>query len=323
MPILESTSYRPPPLLSNCHFQTIYSSIGRRIPIPAYTRERLFTDDDDFLDLDWSKIGSNRLAILSHGLEGSTSSRYIRGMVRALNDEGWDVLAWNFRSCSGEPNLLPRSYHSGFTEDLARVIDHVEETCSYSTKVLVGFSIGGNVTLKYLGEQGSSAIAKIAGAVALSVPVDLAESAAVLTRNLNRMYLRDFLRTLRSKVLEKSSRFPDVLDVSSLATIKDFRDFDSRFTAPLHGFASAEEYWREASSKRFLNEIRVPTLLLSAMDDPFLGPSCYPFDVAREHPHLHLEVTPTGGHVGWISINRDGRYWSENRTAEFLGDLVK
>lgn len=317
MPLLDST-YRAPRGFGNGHIQTIFPALFRRVPVITRRRERVTTPDGDFLDLDWhTEAARTRLAVLSHGLEGDATNTYIQGMAHALVRAGWDVLAWNFRGCSGEPNRLLRSYHSGATEDLAAVIGRVTER--YTRLALVGFSLGGNLTLKYLGEP--SPDPRVAGAVAFSVPCDLASSAYQLESFFNRVYMRRFLRSLRGKVREKMVRFPGRLDDAGLDAMRTFREFDGAYTAPMNGFASAEDYWTRASSKPALGRITVPTLLVNALDDPFLPQACFPVEEARASGSFHLETPAQGGHVGFVSFNAENEYWSERRAVEFLGEI--
>lgn len=315
MPIL-SCDYTPPIAFRHGHVQTIYAGALRRVSGVRYHRERIETPDGDFLDLDWSRVGAERLALLSHGLEGSTKSRYMLGMARALNRRGWDVLAWNYRGCSGETNRLPRSYHSGATEDLQTVLAHA--LVGYRSAGVVGFSLGGNLTLKYLGERGSALDERIRAAAVFSVPIDLAAGSDRLAHRANALYMRRFMNSLRRKVLVKAAAHPRAFDVSGIRRMRTFYDFDDRYTAPLHGFAGAEDYWTRCSSLHFLKDIAIPTLLVNADDDPFLPPVCYPVDVAREHPMLFLCVPRFGGHVGFIELNGDGEYWSERQAGAFL-----
>lgn len=319
MPLVPTSSYTAPPGFSNPHLQTIFAGRFRRVDGPAYERERIETPDGDFLDLDWARVGADRAVVISHGLEGSSGRAYVRGMARALNRHGWDALAWNFRGCSGEPNRQLRLYHSGATEDLDAVVRHALPR--YDRVALVGFSLGGNMTLKYLGERGADA--PVTGAVAFSVPVDLAASSVALARWENGLYMRYFLRSLRGKVHAKAMQFPDDVDTIGLRRIRDFRGFDDRYTAPLHGFEDAEDYWRRSSSEPFLPAIRVPTLLVNAADDPFLAAPCYPTEAAQQNPDLWLEVPAHGGHVGFVTREADGAFWSERRAAEFLGTTGK
>ena len=319
MPLLADDYTPPNRLFENAHVQTIYPNLARHVDGVAYQRERIETDDGDFLDLDWSRRGAGRLAVLSHGLEGSTRSSYIRGMTRALGQRGWDVLAWNYRGCSGEHNRRARVYHSGATEDLEAVVQHAMRRSGYAALALIGFSLGGNLVLKYLGERGADVDGRIRRAVVFSVPCDLAAGADRIAHRSNWIYQRRFLRSLGAKVQARQPFFPDVYGPLDLASVRTLRDFDDRFTAPVHGFESAADYYARSSSRAFLSHIRIPTLLVNAADDPFLPPSCYPVEEAREHEWLYLQTPQHGGHVGFVAFNRQGEYWSEKQAAAFLG----
>lgn len=311
MPRTHST-FTPHPWLRNGHLQTIWPVVFPRRISFAWERERLELDDGDFLDLDWRRQGCPRLAILSHGLEGSSGGIYIQSMAQALVREGWDVLAWNFRGCSGTPNRLKRSYHSGESQDLRTVI--TAAAGAYDQIALVGFSLGGNISLKYAGEAPPHA--KVTAVVAISTPVDLASSALALDRRRdNRLYLRRFLSSLTVKIQEKAVRFPGAIDISRLHQIRTFEEFDGRYTAPLHGFASADDYWTRCSSRPLLPALTVPTLVLNALNDPFLPPPCFPFDEAAANPWLTLETPASGGHVGFVSR---GEPWLERRVSAFI-----
>lgn len=320
MPIISRSTYGPPRFLSNPHLQTVLPSLFRKIEGIRYQRERIDTPDRDFLDLDWSRIGSERLAIILHGLEGDSHRSYILGMVRTLNNNGWDALAWNFRGCSGEPNRKRRFYHSGDTDDLAGVVSHVIEKGEYSALGLIGFSLGGNVVLKYLGERGPSVHPSIKRAVAFSVPCDLRSGAMKMSESSRRIYLIRFLRMLRKSIRAKMALMPGLIDDHGYDRIKTFKDFDERYTAPLHGFDSPEDYWEKASSKPFLTAITVPTLLVNAADDPFLAPPCYPLEEAEVSESFFLEIPRHGGHVGFLAFNEKGEFWSESRAVSFLSD---
>jgi len=316
MPLLAESGFVAPWWLPGGHVQTIVPSLWRKVALLTDREERLELKDGDFLDLRWHGQGGERLAILSHGLEGDAEAAYIQGMARALAGEGWDVLAWNYRGCSGEMNRLPRFYHSGATEDLAAVVAHALAVHPARKVDLVGFSLGGNMTLKYLGEVGGKVSPRLGRAVAFSVPCDLACSSRTLTTAFNReVYMRRFIVSLADKVRAKAEMFPDELDPSRLKGVKTFRDFDDRFTAPLHGFRDAEDYWARSSSRPFLPAIRVPALLVNAGNDPFLGPRCYPREEARESEWFHLEVPRDGGHVGFGGL---GPNWAEERAVRFL-----
>lgn len=322
MPIVDKSTYTPPCLCSNAHIQTIVPSVFRKIRGVAYQRERIETPDGDFLDLDWSKVGAKRLAIVLHGLEGDSERAYMQGMVKALNRHDWDALAMNFRGCSGEPNRRAPMYHSGQTEDLDLVIHHVEDASLYKDLALVGFSLGGNVILKYLGEHSGQSHSFVKAAVVISVPCDLKACSLRLDELRNRPYLRRFLRLLRQKIQSKSRVMPGSVSDDGFEKIRTLKDFDDTYTAPIHGFKDANDYYEKASSRQFLSAISVPTLLINAADDPFLAGSCFPIEEAASSSFLFLEIPGHGGHVGFMDFNSDGEYWCEKRTAHFLETTV-
>ena len=294
--------------------------LSRRVPQITGERERIETPDGDFLDLDWNRAHrAESLVIITHGLEGNSSNASVQGMAGAFHRAGWDTLAWNLRGCSGEPSRLLRTYHSGAWEDLECVIEHV--SAEYRNIVLVGFSIGGNLTLKYLGDHGAAIHPSIKGAVAFSVPCDLASSARILESRMNSIYMNHFLRDLRRKIREKAATFPEGISTEGLDHIRTFREFDGTYTAPLNGFLSAEDYWAKASSKPSLPGITVQTLLVNALNDPFLGPECFPREESESHPHLHLELPKSGGHLGFLTLGKE--YWSETRAVEFCGSFLR
>ena len=317
-----ATPYVPPRWLRNGHLQSVWPTLFRKVSLKVPETAELETPDDDFLRLDWYRQGHSRLAILCHGLEGHSRRPYILGMARALLQAGWDVLAWNYRSCGGVMNRQLRFYHSGATDDLDVVIQHVLATTAYPSIALVGFSMGGNLSLVYLGEREQSLDARVVGAATFSVPCDLAGSARELARRANRIYMQRFLTELRDKMTRKAEQFPGQIDVTGFEQIRDFKAFDDRYTAPLHGFRDAEDYWRRCSSLHFLQRIPVPALIVNAQDDPFLSSECYPQERAAENPMIRLESPQWGGHVGFVTRSSDGIYWSERRAVEFLETLA-
>jgi len=316
MPLIKSSTYAAPWWLTNGHLQTIFPLL-RKVQGIRYRRERFITADEDFLDLDWAENGSRRIAILSHGLEGNTQRNYVLGMIRALHRRGWDALAWNYRSCSGEPNRKPRWYHSGETADLHSVIQHLASRKQYSEIALIGFSLGGNVTLKYLGEQGTSVHPLITKAIVFSVPCDLKSSAIKLARPSNKLYMMRFMKTLHQKVKEKKRMYPGLIDDRNLSKIRTFVQFDDHYTAPIHGFKNADDYFAQCSSRQFLASIRIPTLLVNAANDPFLDEPSFPYDEATASSHFFFESPQSGGHMGFVAFEK-GEYWSETRAMEFL-----
>lgn len=318
MPLVSDSTYKFPRLLANGHLQTCLPVLTRRVTNVDYRRERIDTPDDDSLNLDWVRTGSPRLAILAHGLEGNSRRHYIQGMVHALTKRGWDVMAWNARGCGGEPNRVLRFTHSGATADLQTVISHVVSSGGYAKIALIGFSLGGNLTLKYLGERGRELDPRIVAAVAFSVPCDLQASSTQLGRLANQIYMRHFLASLHQKIRTLMKRMPGKIDDVGYEHIRTFQDFDNRYTAPIHGFADAEDYWRQCSCRPFLPQIQVPTLLVNARNDPFLAESCYPVQEAQANANLHLEMPASGGHVGFAELRNCGEYWSERRAVAFL-----
>ena len=325
MPLLPRPRYRPGFPFTNGHLQTIYPTLFRKVPPLSPQRVRVETADDDFIDVDYHLVreGTAKLALISHGLEGNSQKNYPLGMASCLTENGWDVACLNFRGCSGTPNRQPRFYHSGMTDDLQTVLHHSlsQKSQRYETVVLIGFSMGGNQTLKYLGEQPQSIPREVKGAIAFSVPCMLADSVEVMNDLKNSLYMYYFLRSLKRKIREKAARYPEMIDVAGLEKIRTFEPFDDRYTAPLHGFRSAADYYEKCSSRQFIPDINLPCLLVQSLDDPFLSPSCFPVDEAKRNPFFMLEITEYGGHVGFWGGWNQRYYWSEQRTLQFIDDL--
>lgn len=303
--------YEAPSLLFNAHIETIWPALFRKIQLSPYQRERLTTPDDDFLDLDWLKQGSNKLVVISHGLEGNSQRAYIKGMAKQFFTNGYDVLAWNYRGCSGEMNRQKRFYHSGATDDLQWVINHA--SVKYDSVYLIGFSLGGNLTLKYLGEGKVNPSVK--KAVVFSVPLELHTSCLEILKPSNWMYHHRFLKSLKIKVVAKASQRTD-LDIRPLNQINTLIEFDDHFTAPIHGFENAIDYYKKCSSLYFLSGIHTPTLIVNAKNDPFLSHDCYP--ELPEASSVKLETPARGGHVGFAQFGQNGLYWSELRAFDFI-----
>ena len=313
MPVI-TNDYNPPLFFKNRHINTIYSSLFRKTKLPSFKRKRIETLDDDFLDIDLIENGSKKIAILCHGLEGSSDSKYIQATSKLLSLNGYSVAAMNYRFCSGEINRQLATYHSGKTDDLHVVINYVLP--NYDSIYLVGFSLGGNLILKYNGEALFSLSSKIKANVAISVPVDLKGSSIALKRSENILYRRRFIRTLSKKMYLKHQQFPNQLDVAPLKKVKTLTDFDNFFTSKINGFIDAEDYYLKASSKQFIPNISKPTLLINALDDPFLSESCFPISEAKENSKFYLMTPSHGGHVGFIS--KGDFYWSEIQILNFL-----
>jgi predicted alpha/beta-fold hydrolase len=306
-------------IFANKHLETIMPALLRKVDV-EYERIRIHTPDGDFFDTDWLKHPKiSRVVVLIHGLEGSSNSSYIKGFAKFFFHHGFDVCAINFRSCSEEMNLLPISYHSGFYNDFHLLVsNHLHK---YKQVHAIGFSLGGNMLLHYLGKHKHIVSSAIKSAVAISVPIDLAASSATLAKRSNRIYLNRFLRSLKLKMQLKASQFPNTFDVSNLKKVKTFEQFDNRFTAPIHGFENAAHYYQSVSAIYSLHNIAIPTLLLNAQNDPFLSPSCYPIAIACESNFLQLEVPKGGGHVGFAYQFPNGRYWSEERALAYINSM--
>ncbi len=310
-------NYRPPLAFRYHHIATVYPSLFRRVKAVDYQRERITTPDDDFIDLDWSRTGSRKLVIGLHGLEGSSESQYIKGLTRIFNDHHWDVAAMNFRSCSGEMNRQRRMYHSGETSDLGFIVKTIDGRREYDEIALVGFSLGGNVALKYAGEQGTELAPVIKKVVGVSVPMELKSCSIQIERRSNYVYIKRFMNDLKQKFKLKQHLYPDI-KADKIFNARGFSDFDEHFTAPVHGFSGAEDYWMQASSRPFLPRIAVSTLIINARDDSFLSDLAYPHEEVAENPHLHLLVPRFGGHVGFHQRHPNGYYWTEERILEFV-----
>jgi predicted alpha/beta-fold hydrolase len=285
-----------------------------------FNRKRIQTPDNDFIDLDFSKVKSKHLALLIHGLEGSSNSKYILSTTQYLNKKNIDVVVFNLRGCSGEPNNKLKSYHSGETKDLDFVVKFLTENCDYNKISIVGFSLGGNMSLKYLSEKKKDCPAILNAIVAVSPPCDLKGSSIELAKKSNFIYMKRFLKTLTKKAFEKNKRFPNEnLNIDNIMASKNFADFDNLFTAPTSGFESAEDYWLKASSLFDLEDIKKPTYLISAENDPFLSKSCIPFSIAKNHKYLFLEAPKHGGHIGFIqSFSAKNNLWLEKKVTNFI-----
>ncbi len=321
MSLIKST-YKPPFLFKNAHFNTIYKTLFYKKKI-TYQRKRILTPDADFLDLDFSTVGSNTLVIAMHGLEGSSQSSYILSAIAYLNNNKIDCVALNFRGCSGEDNNHLQSYNSGKTDDLQTTIDYILEHYSYKNILLLGYSMGGNITLKYLGETKIIA-SEIKGAIAISVPCDLKGSSYTLATWKNSIYMNRFLKTLKKKTVLKINKFPkNNIDKEVVLKAKSFEDFDNAVTAPLFGYKNAEDYWDKCSCKQFIPSITTPTLLINALDDSFLSESCYPIEEAKNHSYFKLEMPKYGGHVGFnTSIFGKDLFWSEKRVLKAIHHFI-
>lgn len=308
--------YQPSFFLRSGHVNTILPFLFRKKIQLDFTRETIQTPDDDFLDLDCIQQGNKKCAILVHGLEGSSESTYILSLSSVLSKNGWDIAALNLRGCSGKPNNLYRAYHSGATDDLALVVENLAQR--YSALVLIGFSLGGNIVLKYSGENEGVLPSQVKASVGVSVPCHLSSSSSKLEQFQNKVYSMRFLETLLAKLKHKMALYPEQLEAKAFESIQTIRNFDDVYTAPSNGFESAEDYYAKCSSVFFLHTIQVPTLIINAHDDPFLSPQCFPFEEANSNPNLHLYAPKYGGHVGFWAEKGDSKPKHEEWIFDFL-----
>ena len=318
MPIVEST-YKAPYFFRNGFVSTVYSGLVRKIRGLEQSRERIETRDKDFLDIDWSYANqkSDAVIILLHGLEGHAQRPYVAGPAKLFNENGIEAATVNFRGCSGEDNRYYTSYHSGATNDLEDVIQHCIKNKGYSKVYIKGISLGANITLKYLGE-GKTIPEEVKAGIAVSVPCDLTGSARELHTLKNKPYAISFVNHLKKKLKRKLTRFPDDINRKVVRSIKTLYDFDEAYTSVAHGFKNASDYYKQCSSLQFLENIKVPSLILNSLNDSFLSPDCYPVKDAKANPNLYLEMPTHGGHVGFID---KGFYYNEKRALDFILNL--
>lgn len=320
--MITQSQFKPAWWLANAHMQTFYSTLTRRIKAPVDARERIELPDGDFIDIAWATNGLSSktpLVILLHGLGGSIQSTYVAGLMRAFNRHGLRAVLMHFRGASTEPNRLLRSYHAGDTGDLHYLLQLLAQREPHSQKAAVGISLGGNVLLKWLGEQGQQSL--INTAVAVSVPFQLRLVADHLSRGFARIYqeylVRSLQRMFKRKTMHYQGELPTILrDVHKWRCLWTFDEF---VTAPLHGFSSVHDYYREASCRSYLCHIKTPTLIIQSLDDPFMPSSAIP-QKEELSSCVTLELSQTGGHVGFISGQLPAKpiYWLEQRIPEYL-----
>lgn len=322
------SAYRAPWWLPGGHLQTLYAALAVPCPRVDYCRERWNTPDGDFIDLDWvhesrgSSVegrGDEPLVVLFHGLEGSSRSHYSLALMAALRERGMRGVAVHFRGCSGEPNRLARAYHSGDAQEIDWILRRLRAQNAAAPLYAVGVSLGGNALLKWLGESGDGAARVVHAAAAVSAPLDLMAAGDALGQGFNLVYARSFLATLRPKSLAKLERYPGLYEADAVRASRTLREFDDLVTAPLHGFSNTDDYWTRASSKPGLRNVRVPTLVINARNDPFLPAAALPGpgDVSAA---MTLEQPEEGGHVGFVSGAFPGNLgWLARRLLEFFG----
>lgn len=330
---IEIEPFEPHPMMRNAHLQTAVGNTARQKSGIHFRRERIDTPDGDFLDLDfadvenatWEQLGDDTpIVMMLHGLEGNARSGPAHEIYRYLSRRGVRCLGMNMRSCSGEMNRTARLYHAGETEDLGFVHNWLLKRFPNTPIGFVAISLGANILLKYLGEQGSALHNKLVAAVAISPPFDLLTGADVLESRMGKLYTQQMLNPLKLKAKAMSPLIQHKVDLTGLDEMTTFRQFDNQINAPLHGFANATEYYIRTSSKHFLPYIEVPTLILRAIDDPFFDPNDIPYEVIESNPNLYGGFPEHGGHVGFIEGVIPGQYtyWAERQSARFLALVV-
>ncbi len=316
--------YQAPWWLPGGHFQTIYSALVISAVRVDYQRERWDTPDGDFIDVDWlmpvdGHAAEGPLVVFFHGLEGNSERHYVRSLMNLLQRKGWRGVAVNFRGCSGEPNRLPRAYFAGDSAEIDWILRRLRVQYPTTPLFATGVSLGANALLKWTGEQGAQAAQVIDAVVTVSAAMDLQATGNTLdSGGFNQFYTDHFLSSLKKKAAQKLEQFPGLFNREALENIKTLREFDDLVTAPLHGFKNTDDYWTRASSKPYLIDIRIPTLLINARNDPFLPDSALPV-AAEVSASVTLEFPETGGHVGFVSGSFPGKHeWLPERILEFF-----
>ena len=323
MPIIAS-SYRPPFLsIKNRHWQTIIPSYARVEKVPEnLVREEFRTPDGGVILLDWAKVNSRKLLILSHGLCGSSRRHYILSLLKVFNREGWDCLAWNFRGTGDSPVNNFKYTTQNSTQELHWITEYALGQGAYDKVAFTGYSMGGNLSALYLSREASLVPRQVCGAAVFCSTVDLVESNRALHTFMGRCYTEHFLKPLIAQIKQNAAQNPGVVNLDGLEKIHTFEDFDKRFTAPINGFRDDEDYYTTASAYRHFHKLKVPLLLVAPKNDPFLAGECYPVDEAKRNPLLFLEMPRYGGHCGFPTPHGQD-WWPAQRALSFLDGLIK
>lgn len=315
MPYISNSTYRPKVIFQNGHISTIYAGVIKRLDAPNYLRTKLHLPDNDFLLLDYLLQDPNKALIICHGLEGDSRKNYNNACANYFIEKGYSVFAWNNRSCGGEMNLLPQLYHHASVEDLEYVIEHVVSK-GFLKVFLVGFSLGGDQILNYLGRNKVSE--QVKAAVAISTPFNLQSSAEKIQEGIGRIYLSRFIRKIRAKISIKVKQFPDIVPLNAANSIKSFEDIVSKFIVPVHGgFSDLDDYYEKASPIYSIDGIEIPVLVMNAWDDPILGKDDHPIEMAKQHDYVFLETPDHGGHCAF-PLKVSNNTYSVVRAFEFI-----
>lgn len=313
--------YNPPLIFKNKHLNTISAALWRKQEKLPYQRKRFKLKDGDFVDLDYVHTGSDKIVVLIHGLEGSSDRAYIRGMAKKFSQNNFDVLAFNFRGCSGEPNLTLKGYHMAATEDLEEVINFLQQENKYASIYLIGFSLGGSVVLRFLSLISSNVtFNKVKGGITFSVPLHLVEANRAIDKWENLLYRLRFMMSLKKKMKQKQVQFPTIELLPSKWKY-NFTFFDDFYTGPIHGFKNALDYWQKAGAINIMDRINLPCLLVNAADDSFLSKYCFPESLANYNSNFYFCKPKWGGHVGFMPVNKNGFLWSEDFAFQFLSEI--
>lgn len=311
--------YNPTLLFKLGHLNTMYPTLFRDVgPIP-YVRTLIPTPDHDELHIDVLQKKYKRMAILCHGLEGSSSSTYIQGLSQYLHHKKWDIAAVNYRTCGGIMNKTAKLYHGGATYDVDTIVDYFKD--DYDEIALIGFSLGGNLSLVYVGDKGENLDPRIKALVAISVPTNLIATSKEIAKKSNFIYQRRFLKSLKEKVKIKAQDYPDIYNVSLLKEIKTLYDFDDVFTGPIGGFKNALDYYTQCRSDKRIPLLKIPTLIINAKDDPFLPIESYPYTQVEKNKNVQMLTPKYGGHVGFVQKNKK-HYWSEKTIGDYLEEHI-
>ena len=320
MPIIDGSDFLPhKKRYRNGHYNTFIPYLFGFTPDIQYERVRIDTPDGDFLDVDFSRVGSRRAVVLCHGLEGSSDSGYVKLFTDYFNRKDWDAVALNYRGCSGEMNRKLQMYNSGSSHDLYEVIEHISP--AYDEILLIGFSLGGNISLKYLGESAHPVNPKVSKAIAVSTPLNLEDASLQLLKWDNILYQWKFLMSLSGKIIQKKRQFPDEISLKPLLKTTNLYKFDNHYTAPIGGYESAKDYYDQNQSINWIDKVEIPTLVLNAKDDPFLGPKSYPEELVKDLESVFLCTPEFGGHVGF-AYGRNDREWLFDKVDAFITDRV-
>ncbi|TWP23880.1 alpha/beta fold hydrolase [Apibacter muscae] len=320
MNYIKKSTYNPTENLiyTNAHLSTIVAGAIKKYPIPPYNRERLELEDGDFLLLDWWRNeNTNKLIILSHGLEGHSRRTYINSCADYFHQAGYSILAWNQRSCGGEMNRLPSLYHVGMIHDLEKVVTY-SITQGYSEVYLIGYSMGGAVSLNYTGRM--KIPKELKACIAFSSPLDFVSNAETFRKPANYIYLKNFINDFKKKLKYKSKQYPDIFDINLIRSINSFDEFDEYVTVPLFGFKNKEDYYKKVSPIHILDNINIPTLIVNAKNDPFLSPESFLKENQMSNANIYFEMPKYGGHIGFM-LPKSKFSWVEIRAKEFIEDI--